>query len=1222
MSHLDPLTFPIFGRRLIEASAGTGKTYTIGALYVRLVLGHGGKNAFFKPLMPPEILVVTFTNAATEELRHRIRKKLVEAAAYFAGARDGDDFLEGLGLAFSPESWPEKAKILEEAALWMDEAAIFTIHSWSSRMLRQHAFLCGTLFDLELAPDDRDLLEEASCDYWRAHLYHLPPAQLADLLDLIQCATPEALITRIRPLLGRNLCSEGNPFELLEQRHRAISTAFRAWRPDFQNAVDLIKEARKKKILNGTKFSNAFLPAAEKALCRWIHEKGPLPDPRVLHRFSRAGLKDGTNKGKTPPEHPAYDAFDRLNGVLAQLDIEKALLVHAAGEIHTRYERQKSLQRLVGFDDLLDRLDQALRRDGSGKLAERIADQYPVAMIDEFQDTDPVQYAVFSKIYGNRPRTALLMIGDPKQAIYAFRGADIHTYLKARKDTLKEPHTLDANYRATEELVHSTNQLFQFAEKYPAGAFLFGDLIPFDPVSAKGPRGQLIINSNRSSGIHLRQMAQNDPVPKTGPRGYLAKMASAFAHEIVQILNLSDKSPPVAGFRDTPKAPLRPVRPSDMAVLVRSGGEAEIIREALEKRGVKSVYLSDRASVFDSPEALEILYMLRACASPKEERKIKAALAVPMAGLSPAHLDRLNRNETAWEAEADRFGRYHNIWMKRGVLPMLRTFLQDFGMISGILSTPGGERAVTNFLHLAELLQVKSLETQGPVGLINWLEEQLSEHSSGSEEQVLRLESDEALIRVVTIHKSKGLQYPLVFLPFICSHRRTTGRDVFMTADPDEQEGVRLVGTPEAADIEAADRTRLAEDLRLLYVAVTRAQYACWMGIGATGTRTKSGEKSRLHQSGFGYLLGGGEMIPTEQLSVRLHQLKGNCPHITVETVPEPVPKNSYEPRVDDVFLLPARPFDTPLSRDWRITSYSGILKAPGVHAFDNQEVADREIPFDFPFSAVEDQLREPEESMLPHLEPEYQIPSIHNFPRGPEPGTFLHGLLEWAAAEGFEKVAREPSRIRVEVASRARHRPWQFWVDAVSTWLKDFLKTPFPLPGREQPVRLADLSPSDCRPELEFLFAANRVNLEGLDENLTREILPGAERPPVQIHHINGMLKGFVDLVFIWNGKYYVLDYKSNYLGANAPAYHREAMARAMLRHRYDLQYVLYILALHRLLKARLPDYRFERDMGGAVYLFLRGVDGNRNGVHGDKPPERLIEHLDLMFKGEKASH
>ena len=1212
-NYLDPLTFPIRDLRLMEASAGTGKTYTIGALYLRLVLGHGGKNGFHRPLMPPEILVVTFTNAATEELRDRIRHKLVEAAAFFRGECGDDGFLEGLGRAVPQESWPEKAGVLEHAALWMDEAAIHTIHSWSKRMLRQHAFQCGSLFDLDLAPDDQDLLEEAARDYWRCHFYGLPPEQLSELLALIKCSTPQALLNQVKPLLKvetiKDLPLQGDPFDMLEQRCEAIHAARQEWSVDVETAIDQVTQAKADKTLNGKKYGTPSLKKWINQLTQWIKEEGPLPDTRTRLKFSSQGLKEGTNKDKSPPAHDAYHAFDRLNDILNRFEIDKALFVHAAREIDRRYQRQKDQQGLVDFDDLLTRLNEALQRPGNEGLAEIIADQYPVAMIDEFQDTDSVQYAAFSRIYGRRPQTALLMIGDPKQAIYAFRGADIHTYLRARRDTGDEPYTLGANYRSTEELVESVNQMFASANPYPEGPFLFKDRIPFEPVSAKGPQGQLMVKDQPSSGLHIRQLQQTEPVIKTGRNGYLAKMAEAFADEIVRLLDLADHLPSRAGFRNAPGEPLKPLRPADMAVLVRSGNEADIIRKALDKRRVRSVYLSDKTSVFDSHEARQMRYLLRACASPGQERALKAALSTQILRQPFTRLDNLNQNEAAWEEKIERFTQYHLVWQQRGVLPMLRNLLQDFGVLSGLLTAPGGERAATNFLHLAELLQAKSVEVDGAKGLIRWLEEQLQQHPTGVEDQVLRLESDEELIKVITIHKSKGLQYPLVFLPFACSFRQATRKNVLMSIHSDEQGGVKVATSPEAADIEAADRERLAEDLRLLYVAVTRAQYACWMGIGVTGSITKNGEKSTLHQSAFGYLLSAGEMIPTRDLSQKLHFLKGGCPHITIEPLPEPR-MGVYEPKGEAASLMPALPFNTPVFRDWRITSYSGILT----------EVQKK--PFDFPGSAIEDQLQEPGEAFLSCPEVKPGKPSIFNFPRGPEPGTFLHGLLEWAADEDFDKVAHDRQLIHEQVENRCSHRGWGTWVDALTQWFQDLLKTPFTLSNQKKGMCLADLPPSHYQPELEFLFAAHRVNSRSLDHALTRGVLPGVERPALQEFRINGMLKGFIDLVFEFEGQYYVLDYKSNHLGDDTRAYGSRAMAHAMLSHRYDLQYVLYTLALHRLLKARLPDYRYQRDMGGAVYLFLRGVDRNHNGVYGDKPTQALIEQLDRDFAGGKGNH
>jgi exodeoxyribonuclease V beta subunit len=1223
-NHLDPLTFPIHGLRLMEASAGTGKTYTIGALYLRLVLGHGGNNGFPRSLMPPEILVVTFTNAATEELRNRIRNKLVEAAASFRGEKCKDEFIKELCHGFPQELWFEKAGILERAALWMDEAAIHTIHSWSNRMLRQYAFECDSPFNLELAPDDQELLEEAACDYWRSHFYDLPPEQLAELLALIKCDTPQTLLKQIKPLLkvwtNDDSPPQVDPFDLLEKRHQAILAARLEWSVDFETAIDRVRQAQADKTLNGNKFRASSLEKWIDQLARWVLKDGPFPDDQTRLKFSSTGLREGTNKNKTPPSHSAFDAFDRLNDILKQFEIDKALFIHAAREIKHRYERQKEQQGLVDFDDLLTRLNNALQRPGNENPAKIIAGQFPVAMIDEFQDTDPIQYAAFSRIYGHRPQTALLMIGDPKQAIYAFRGADIHTYLRARRDAGDEPYTLNANYRATEQLVQSVNQMFGVANPYPEGPFLFKDRIPFEPVSAKGPEGQLVVKDQPSSGLKIWHLPQTEPVSKTGSNGYLVKLAEAFALEIVGLLDLAGQEPSRAGFLHTPDEPLKPLRPADMAILVRNGNEADIIRKALEKRRVRTVYLSDKSSVFDSHEARQILYLLRACASPGQESTLKAALAIPILKQPLTHLDHLNRDEAAWEKEVERFTRYHSIWRHRGVLAMLRNLLQDFGTLWGLLTTPGGERAATNFLHVAELLQAKALEEHGPQGLIRWLEEQLQLHPTTSTEQLLRLESDEELIRVITIHKSKGLQYPLVFLPFICSFRQTSTENVIITTIRDEQDRILRGSSPEATDIEAKDRERLAEDLRLLYVAVTRAQYACWMGIGVMGKMKKGEEKTTLHQSGFGYLLSAGEMITTRDLPEKLKFLKGDCPHITIALLPEPR-DDAYQPKEKTDFLIPAQPFNAQIFRDWRITSYSGILKAAPDGSSEGKP-EERQIPFDSPVSAVEEQLWEPGEETILSPETRAGKPSIHNFPRGPEPGTFLHGLLEWAADEGFGKVAHDRRLIQEQIEMLCHHSIWRNWTIALTQWFQGLLQTPLALPNQKIPMRLADLPPAHCQPELEFLFAAHRVNTGSLDHALNYGVLPGVERPPLQKIHLNGMLKGFIDLVFEFEGQYYVLDYKSNHLGKNTRAYGLKALAGAILNHRYDLQYILYTLALHRLLKARLPHYQYQRDMGGAVYLFLRGVDQNHHGIYGHKPPRALIETLDRDFTGREEHH
>lgn len=1224
---LNPMTFPLSGVRFIEASAGTGKTYTIAALYLRLVLGHGNGNGFSRPLTPPEILVVTFTNAATEELRERIRSRLTEAAGFFRGTGKGDLFLEALKNDYDSDEWPAMAMRLEQAAQWMDESAIHTIHAWCQRMLRQHAFDSLSLFDLELAPSDQDLLEEAACDFWRAGFYPQNVGLLSEFKTVARISTPQELLKQVWPIINAVDCVEAsftvNPFDIAEQRIQSIESARLAWASDFDRAVKQVTQAQADKTLNNNKYRKPSLDKWVFQLDQWVNHAGPLPENQALEKFSTQGLTDGTSKKKAPPVHPAYDALDRLNEDLASKDIKQALVYYAAAEIRKRVAAAKDRLSRMGFNDLLTRLGQALSQPepAGNRLAQVIREQFPVAMIDEFQDTDPVQYSSFGSIYLSQANTGLFMIGDPKQAIYAFRGADIHTYLKAKDDTLGHHYTLERNYRSTQSMVDAVNQVFGRASHLSQGPFLFKDQIPFDPVAAQGRQEKLMVDGQKIPAMTLWQIDQDVPLIKTGPEGYIARMAQAGAQKIAHLISLGGQMPCQAGFAG-PGGDMTPLKPSDIAVLVRDGREASAIRSELAARGVKSVYLSDRESVFDSPEALSLLYILQACADPTNDNLVRTALATQVLDLSFETLDRLKQDELAWEGELERFKQFQYIWHHQGVLPMVRALLSAFNVGARMLATPPGERQLTNVLHLAEMIQAAAADLDGEQGVIRWLAGQIEHPQGGGDDQIIRLESDQALVRVVTIHKSKGLEYPLVFLPFICSFRKVTAANSSVIKIHDKDGAVRMMVHPQADELDIVDQERLAEDLRILYVALTRACHACWLGMGVMGKVSKKhGETTELHQSGVGYLLKGGEMIPTAELPSILADMKGDCDAIAVTQLPN-LSLKSPAPETEHQILLPARTFTGKIPKNWRITSYSGILTGAAMpDAVADTQVSLKKNAVDSPDSPAQDQLQEAagEESLS--LATTSEERSIHTFARGPEPGTFLHDLLEWAAHMGFDRVARETEATREKVKTLCGRRGWDAWVDVLSDWLLELIQTPLSVHGAS--MTLSDLGSNRCRAEMEFLFAAHRVDILDLDRLVTGAVLPGIIRPMLRQDRVNGMLKGFIDLVFCFDGRYFVLDYKSNYLGEDQDAYGQDAMVQAMVGHRYDLQYLLYILALHRLLKARLKDYDYERDVGGAVYLFLRGVNKSGQGVYMDKPPAALIYKLDNLFKAsQKGEH
>ncbi len=1280
---LNPLTFPLHGTRLIEASAGTGKTYTIAALYVRLVLGHGDESAFVRPLTPPEILVVTFTNAATQELRDRIRSRLAQAAAFFRHQDPGDDFLISLGETCDADAWPGNARLLDQAAQWMDEAAIFTIHSWSQRMLKRYAFGSGSLFDLELAPGEDQLMEQAACDYWRATFYPLPASQLAMVLNTLSVTTPRELLAKVRPFMGaRHPEPPREPREILAQRESAIATARQCWASDFDHVANLVRRARTEKHLNGNKYREASLEKWLDEMKAWIAGKCELPDEKALTQLSRSGLEAGKTKKGVAPEHVAFEALDELNTALEDLDLESTLYIHGASEIKARVDQEKRRQALVGFDDLLTQLEQAIHLPGNDQLARMIRTQFPVALVDEFQDTDPVQYATLGTIYLDQPDTGFFMIGDPKQAIYAFRGADIHTYLLARRDAAARLYTLDTNYRSAGDMVAAVNYFFGLATAHEQGPFLFADEIPFAPVKARGREDRFFVQDEFPRPLTLWKEDQAEPITKTGDKGYIHHMAEVCAGEMVRLLNLAAQSPPQCGFKD-PQETITPLTPGDMAILVRNKTEAAAVRQALDNRGVRTVYLSDKRSVFDSPEALDLLYLLRACASPGNAGYIKAALGTTLLDLSFAFLDNLSVDELAWEAEVERFRHYHLIWHHNGVLPMVRALLRDFKVPARLLASAMGERALTNVLHLAELVQAKAMSLDGEHAVIRWFTRQLETPDTSSDEGILRLESDEKLVKVVTIHKSKGLEYPLVFLPFICSHRKvSTGKSPVFWHD---EQGHRQVGiNPGDEAMALAAREALAEDLRLLYVAMTRACHACFLGMGIVGRVLKKGETNKFHCSGIGHVITGGEEKSTRDILQLLDDMGKDCSKICVTLAPE-CPDMLETPGDNRAFFAPARHFSHPGWQRWFITSYSGIADGatmpdihvsggagaladlsglPGKNASTGASLGNTPVEMDTPLNLEtppgaaenepnpdgdngEDFSMDPELLAAPiqmladspdsaradqFMEAQFETlidssiispaRSIHTFARGPEPGTFLHDLFEWASDQGFDTVARNPGAIQEHLALVCPRHGWEEWVEPLANWFHQLLLTPLHLdPGADPCMCLSDLDRNACHAEMEFMFSATRVDTARLDRSVTHALLPGVRRPVLKWSRLNGMLKGFMDLVFVFQEKYYVMDYKSNYLGEGNDDYTRQAMGDAMASHRYDLQLVLYTLALHRLLKSRLADYDYDFHVGGAVYLFLRGVDGTGNGVYGERPPRELIEGLDNSFRGKKGN-
>ncbi len=1150
---LDPLRLPLIGERLIEASAGTGKTFTIAALYLRLLLGLGGEAAYPRAISVEELLVVTFTEAATEELRGRIRSNIHELRIACLRGESCNPLYSALLAEIADKD--DAAKTLLLAERQMDEAAVFTIHGFCQRMLSLNAFESGMLFEQQLIEDESRLRYQACADFWRRHCYPLT-RDIAAVIHDVWKGPRDLLKSLDRWLQGEapQLKSPPAPNETLAERHQQIIARIDSLKQQWREQVGEIEGVLENSGLDRRKFNRGNQGKWMEKVNAWAQEETlsyQLPD--ALEKFAQSFLLERTKAGGEPPVHPLFSAVESL--LASSLTLTDLVLARAMVEIRDAVAREKRRRGELGFDDMLSRLDEALRGDSGETLASAIRQRFPVAMIDEFQDTDPQQYRIFRRIWRRQPETALLLIGDPKQAIYAFRGADIFTYMKARGDVAAH-YTLDTNWRSSPGMVGSVNRLFSLSDN----PFMFHE-IPFLPVkaAAKNKGLRFTVDAADVPAMNVWLM----PGDTVGSGDYQTFMAQLCATQIRDWLSAGQQGRALLWRGETS----RPVQASDITVLVRNRLEAAQVREALQTLGIPSVYLSNRDSVFETLEAQELLWLLQAVLAPERENTLRSALATSMFGLTALDIENLNQDEQAWDALVEEFSEYRQIWRQRGVMPMLRALMTARHIAENLLATRGGERRLTDILHISELLQEAASQLESEHALVRWLAQHIAEPDSNAASQQMRLESDKHLVQIVTIHKSKGLEYPLVWLPFIARFRK---QDQAFYHDRETFAAVLDLGQDEAS-LELAEAERLAEDLRLLYVALTRAVWHCSLGVAPLSSR-KSGN-SDFHLSALGRLLQAGEAMDAAGLAARLADF---CHGDIALQRPGELDLTPWQAPAATIPRLSARELQRRIADDWRVTSYSGLQQ----HGFSGgQDLLPR---LDVDAAGVGEVVEEPQ------LTP-------HQFPRGAAPGTFLHSLFEeldftQPVPEGWMAEKLQLSGFDAQ------------WAPVLTDWLGGVLKTRLPGPD----IALNQLAARDKQVEMAFYLPITQLlTAERLDA-LIRQYDPlSADTPSLDFRQVRGMLKGFIDLVFRHEGRYYLLDYKSNWLGEDREAYTRPAMEQAMRAHRYDLQYQLYSLALHRYLRHRLADYDYDRHFGGVIYLFLRGMDGQEGG-RGSSPPGR----------------
>ncbi len=1193
---LDSLNCPLDGLNLIAAAAGTGKTHNIQNLVLRLLLERG---------LPIEsILVVTYTEAAAAELKDRIRlileKTLAELDRGGTGESREAELITAAASRRSPQETPAQwhataTRRLRQALLDFDSTAIGTIHGFCSRVLREHAFESGITFNRTLEKNSSDRLKSLVTDVYRKYFYAPTHGTSVTLLaEAVNLTLPRLCRLAIQAVERPELTFRfpesrfrGTPEEALE----AVQQELESLRDNFNPATldcltgifkrpynDDNLAALKGELINwrnGTPISGKLLGN----LCSWNTDA---LQSQLKVKFQK--------KPEWEQEFLALQSLDFLMHTNRLSEYVNAwyrgFLLRATGEIAENFKLAKARENIQTYDDMLRQVREVLHRPGA-TLGAVLRKRYPAGIIDEFQDTDPVQYDIFMEIFrrGGEPGT-LFFVGDPRQAIYAFRGGDIETYRKAVHELEQEGgrrYLLRANYRSSKPMIEAVNRLFHGHTQPFADAEIGFPEVQAPAIAPAGvPRPGLLVHGAEEP--EPLRFCDITGLPANAEIEWTARLTAELLNSPEHLLPTGEGTAP------------RRIEPADITILIRDGSEGRKIRRELARRQVPAV-LTKIGSVYKTPEAQELLTFLRAVASPADSGKVAAALVSVPGGFSLQELLdlRLPEHENEWAQQQEQFVELRERWEDDSFYAMFHRMLTLFKVREKCPLRPDGERRLTNLLQLGDLLQRESARRRlGPGGVISCLENAIcnaDDRNCAEEEQQL-LETDRAAVKIMTIHGSKGLEFPVVIVPSLFrlelkGHLRAPYHNAKGKLELD------LSQNPDARERE--ENELLQEHLRLAYVAITRAVYACYCFVGKSQTSPLDW-LFRLRTAG-----------PEELASPcrALKELGNGAPEIPAGMVLPIGPDSGiYRPK-DGIPKEPAAAsWQDGIDRNWLYTSYTKLAPS-GDGRLLTSDPADHDDD-------------EPEtDAVLPGG----STADPFLLPGGKALGTALHAILETIDFNASADEIRRETRPALQTYGLLRPpESAESRIDAAVHTISATLSLPL-TDSRGRKFSLSEIDRKDRLSELEFHYMFRH----GFETRELQELLePFAEKrfgliewPPWERILSGGFLTGIIDLVFRRRGQYYIVDWKSNRLEGDPANFSGPRLAGAMCHGFYFLQYLIYTVALVKYLRLRLGRFgeaEYEQKFGGVFYIFLRGAPSGR-GVFADRPDYELIRRLEELI-------
>lgn len=1391
---------------MIEASAGTGKTFTISNLVVRLLI-EGLKNGnHTEPLDIENILIVTFTNAAASDLRARVLQKIHESRISFDQIKNGiktiedfespfkdiaikcfEKYLENTIDAIDVDKLKDTAsvfsRLLTRAERNIDRASISTIHSFCNKALNQiYSFEAGRAFNVNLTQDISLEQKEAKLAVWRSLFYNDNGFDRDLLLNLLGFTDPEGdtlknavkAMEKVR-LIDPNECYYGfsvksyyeegvkklqkTPDERLKYLLDTAKDLYSDFENDFFSKLESLKEYKDQIISfadgntvpgslyelspGGSFYSNPFnkgLPCKNflNLLVSTLNNDSAdtinyitsfnsidkivalseIGSDEHFFKVKKSGEFKDSQKVRDF-EEIVKDLISASFEVITEIELIKLeLTTLVAINVILKTDELCERDNVISNDEVLRQLAVALNNNKDKSrgdvLSSLLRKRYPVAMIDEFQDTDPVQFAIFSKLYLNQDAidesAHCYLIGDPKQSIYAFRGTDINSYNKAKELILGNKgnvYTLNTNYRSCQNIIKGVNEIFYEYEEPKTQESSEGSFSniesqnseeslsekkvkidypyvknPFDYYNNSGKEGYLdskihfepVNFSDKANSVrfyfkddsskeipicnYIREVSFADSQETPKANDYYGEIAKFVALDVKRCL-LEGKIFENGEERD--------VKPSDITILVNDAKENSFIQDALKKQSIQSVYFSDKESVINSEdknynitvteEAANVIYLMEAMCDSTNSPKVNRLLGSSLLRLSSEKfLDSIKSDKLDSEITLLRVCR--DSWEKYGFITAFSQYIYQHDLLCTILETDGGERSLSNYFQIAEIVQSVNSKVVGSNAQLLWFKELVLNNKGELSEDVTKkhLESEQSLVKVMTIHKSKGLEFPIVFTPYESGFMALKSKDSAIYYDPDSKQVSyaldrenKIIGKSVKDLVEVA---ALQEQERLLYVALTRAKLANFITLPSCVSLERKPYQSPLKK--LISLVSKDDSADSKGKPSKRTTKKSKDKEVEIDTTkdvvvadPQPTLKAVENPelfkKLETVELDESIKVQNSISQDcsvssldkgavdnsFTVTSYSAITS--GAHNDMFASSADEKE------TGVED--GDSDDSKDKDL-------INFNFAKGSTAGSFLHKLMEIVLAKDDVDKADKDSLYNF-VNSQLKYDFYHLVskpgddedtknekIVALSQWLYDILNANLlPKAKDGNQVKLSNLKALDCARELDYFLPCKDFKVRVLNgichdfyesEVKAFELTSIPELPDLKKSNFKGFMNGSLDLVakFVTETgpKFYMIDYKSNYLGNSYSRYTQQKILKSIFESRYDVQILFYSLALYRFLKTSLPNFSYENDFGGVMYLYLRGMnsfDARSSGQFYVKPSEALIERLDKLFNG-----